>query len=309
MLDTEAATLRDVDRQGPLCGALREGGGGTAPTSPQLVQGRKGPPPHQHPQPRPSCARLALTSALSSEGGGLENPRVAGREAETPEKGDSAPSLGQVSGSGQCQHLPSGQPALLGLGGQRAKRKDDPDGVWLPEAPTPMPRVTCCHRPNLRPPPFSQRGRAVGRAGEGGEGQGGTFGGWCGTWVFFSSTHPTLNTAPLPSPGPHLPLEEWLSACLSVCPRRAVLFASMLMRKTMASRVRATILFATETGKSETLAQDLGALFSCAFNPKVSEAAGRVPWLCLCSALGRSGRRPNGCSAPTLGAWMCCYQQ
>lgn len=57
---------------------------------------------------------------------------------------------------------------------------------------------------------------------------------------------------------------------MSVCPHRAVLFASMLMRKTMASRVRATILFATETGKSATLAQDLGALFSCAFNPKVS---------------------------------------
>ncbi|XP_021093889.1 nitric oxide synthase, inducible isoform X1 [Heterocephalus glaber] len=50
---------------------------------------------------------------------------------------------------------------------------------------------------------------------------------------------------------------------------RAVLFASVLMHKTMASRVRATILFATETGKSEALAQDLGALFSCAFNPKV----------------------------------------
>ncbi|XP_042770611.1 nitric oxide synthase, inducible isoform X1 [Panthera leo] len=50
---------------------------------------------------------------------------------------------------------------------------------------------------------------------------------------------------------------------------QAVLFASMLMRKTMASRVRATILFATETGKSETLARDLGALFSCAFNPKI----------------------------------------
>uniref|UniRef100_A0A8C0RKD0 Nitric oxide synthase n=1 Tax=Canis lupus familiaris TaxID=9615 RepID=A0A8C0RKD0_CANLF len=50
---------------------------------------------------------------------------------------------------------------------------------------------------------------------------------------------------------------------------KAVLFASMLMRKTMASRVRVTILFATETGKSETLARDLGALFSCAFHPKV----------------------------------------
>uniref|UniRef100_A0A2K6BPD6 Nitric oxide synthase, inducible n=1 Tax=Macaca nemestrina TaxID=9545 RepID=A0A2K6BPD6_MACNE len=59
------------------------------------------------------------------------------------------------------------------------------------------------------------------------------------------------------------------STCLSICPHRAVLFACMLMRKTMASRVRVTILFATETGKSEALAWDLGALFSCAFNPKV----------------------------------------
>ncbi|XP_055982486.1 nitric oxide synthase, inducible [Sorex fumeus] len=50
---------------------------------------------------------------------------------------------------------------------------------------------------------------------------------------------------------------------------RAVLFASVLMRKSMASRVRVTILFATETGRSETLARDLGALFSCAFNPQV----------------------------------------
>ncbi|XP_014334007.2 nitric oxide synthase, inducible isoform X1 [Bos mutus] len=50
---------------------------------------------------------------------------------------------------------------------------------------------------------------------------------------------------------------------------KAVFFASVLMHKAMASRVRATILFATETGRSETLAQDLGALFSCAFNPKV----------------------------------------
>ena len=45
------------------------------------------------------------------------------------------------------------------------------------------------------------------------------------------------------------------------------------MHKAMASRVRATILFATETGRSETLAQDLGALFSCAFNPKVATSA------------------------------------
>lgn len=43
----------------------------------------------------------------------------------------------------------------------------------------------------------------------------------------------------------------------------------MLMRKVMASRVRATVLFATETGKSEALAWDLAALFSYAFNTKV----------------------------------------
>ncbi|NP_001268573.1 nitric oxide synthase, inducible [Mesocricetus auratus] len=50
---------------------------------------------------------------------------------------------------------------------------------------------------------------------------------------------------------------------------KAVLFASTLMRKAMASRVRATVLFATETGKSEVLARDLAALFSYAFTTKV----------------------------------------
>ncbi|XP_020029612.2 nitric oxide synthase, inducible isoform X1 [Castor canadensis] len=50
---------------------------------------------------------------------------------------------------------------------------------------------------------------------------------------------------------------------------KAVLFSSILIRKIMASRVRVTILYATETGRSEALAQDLGTLFSCAFNPKV----------------------------------------
>ena len=52
------------------------------------------------------------------------------------------------------------------------------------------------------------------------------------------------------------------------------------MQKAMSSRVRATILFATETGRSETLAQDLGALFSCAFNPKVAASA------CVWGSLG-----------------------
>eukprot|EP00073_Rattus_norvegicus_P050903 XP_017453287.1 PREDICTED: nitric oxide synthase, inducible-like [Rattus norvegicus] len=51
--------------------------------------------------------------------------------------------------------------------------------------------------------------------------------------------------------------------------RELVFFASVLMRKVMASPVRATVLFATETGKSEALARDLAALFSYAFNTKV----------------------------------------
>lgn len=48
------------------------------------------------PGPRP-----ALTSPFFSEGRGLENPCLAGREAETQEKRDSVESLGQVSGSDQ----------------------------------------------------------------------------------------------------------------------------------------------------------------------------------------------------------------
>uniref|UniRef100_A0A4W3IVT6 Nitric oxide synthase, inducible n=1 Tax=Callorhinchus milii TaxID=7868 RepID=A0A4W3IVT6_CALMI len=50
---------------------------------------------------------------------------------------------------------------------------------------------------------------------------------------------------------------------------KAVLFTSALMRKTMAQRVKATILFATETGKSETFARKLCTMFNSAFNTKV----------------------------------------
>ncbi|KAM4701870.1 nitric oxide synthase, inducible [Discoglossus pictus] len=50
---------------------------------------------------------------------------------------------------------------------------------------------------------------------------------------------------------------------------KAVLFASALMRKSMAARTKATILYATETGKSETLAKQLHSLFSYAFNIKI----------------------------------------
>ncbi|XP_073523877.1 nitric oxide synthase, inducible [Phyllobates terribilis] len=50
---------------------------------------------------------------------------------------------------------------------------------------------------------------------------------------------------------------------------KAVLFASILMWKSMTARTKVTILFATETGKSETFAKKLQTLFSYAFNTKV----------------------------------------
>ncbi|XP_073472780.1 nitric oxide synthase, inducible [Aquarana catesbeiana] len=50
---------------------------------------------------------------------------------------------------------------------------------------------------------------------------------------------------------------------------KAVFFASLLARKSMAARIKATILYATETGKSETLARKLHTLFSFAFKSKV----------------------------------------
>ncbi|XP_035416782.1 nitric oxide synthase, inducible [Cygnus atratus] len=50
---------------------------------------------------------------------------------------------------------------------------------------------------------------------------------------------------------------------------KAVLFASSLMQKAMAMRSKVTVIYATETGKSETLANDLCSLFSCAFNTKI----------------------------------------
>uniref|UniRef100_A0A8C2U7X5 Nitric oxide synthase n=1 Tax=Coturnix japonica TaxID=93934 RepID=A0A8C2U7X5_COTJA len=50
---------------------------------------------------------------------------------------------------------------------------------------------------------------------------------------------------------------------------KAVLFASLLLRKTMAARSKVTVIYATETGKSETLANNLCSLFSCAFDTKI----------------------------------------
>ncbi|XP_019348966.1 nitric oxide synthase, inducible [Alligator mississippiensis] len=50
---------------------------------------------------------------------------------------------------------------------------------------------------------------------------------------------------------------------------KAAFFASSLMRKTMAARSKATVIYATETGKSETLANNLRDLFNCAFNTRI----------------------------------------
>lgn len=61
-----------------------------------------------------------------------------------------------------------------------------------------------------------------------------------------------------------------------------MIFIFMMMCKTMAFQIRAMILFVTKMGKSEMLAQDLGTLFSCAFNPKVADLAGHVPFFPTC---------------------------
>ncbi|KAF2973584.1 hypothetical protein EK904_003990 [Melospiza melodia maxima] len=50
---------------------------------------------------------------------------------------------------------------------------------------------------------------------------------------------------------------------------KAVLFASSLMRGAVATRAKVTVIYATETGKSETLANHLCSLFSCAFSTKI----------------------------------------
>lgn len=52
-------------------------------------------------------------------------------------------------------------------------------------------------------------------------------------------------------------------------PHRAVKFSAKLMGHAMAKRVKATILFATETGKSQDYAKTLCEIFKHAFDPKV----------------------------------------
>ncbi|XP_041051420.1 nitric oxide synthase, brain-like isoform X2 [Carcharodon carcharias] len=50
---------------------------------------------------------------------------------------------------------------------------------------------------------------------------------------------------------------------------KAVTFSTMLMVQVMAKRIKVTILYASETGKSETFAKKLCDFFKCTFYPKV----------------------------------------
>ena len=50
---------------------------------------------------------------------------------------------------------------------------------------------------------------------------------------------------------------------------RAVKFSAKLMGKALAKRVKCTILYATETGKSERFAKSLSEIFNHAFDSKV----------------------------------------
>ena len=52
---------------------------------------------------------------------------------------------------------------------------------------------------------------------------------------------------------------------------RAVKFSAKLMGKALARRVKCTILYATETGKSERFAKLLAEIFKHAFDAKVIE--------------------------------------
>lgn len=62
---------------------------------------------------------------------------------------------------------------------------------------------------------------------------------------------------------------------ITLCPYlcvlcRAVKFSAKLMGQAMAKRVKATILFATETGKSQDYAKTLCEIFKHAFDAKVT---------------------------------------
>ena len=57
--------------------------------------------------------------------------------------------------------------------------------------------------------------------------------------------------------------------CAMLLPCRAALFTVRLMHGAMARRVCCTVLYATETGHSLTLARKLNSMLNCAFNSRV----------------------------------------
>lgn len=65
---------------------------------------------------------------------------------------------------------------------------------------------------------------------------------------------------------------EQLLIIITTIIRRAVKFTSKLFGRALSRRIKATILFATETGRSEQYAKQLGELLNHAFNAQV-----RVP--------------------------------
>lgn len=71
---------------------------------------------------------------------------------------------------------------------------------------------------------------------------------------------------------------------------RAVKFSAKLMGHAMAKRVKATILFATETGKSQDYAKTLCEIFKHAFDPKVLLLPGCVTLISSCVQVGRKIR-------------------
>lgn len=74
-----------------------------------------------------------------------------------------------------------------------------------------------------------------------------------------------------PSKDPSLP-DLWSLLVLILCCfhlKRAVKFSTKLMGQAMAKRVKANILYATETGKSQSYAKTLCEIFKHAFDAKV----------------------------------------
>jgi len=74
---------------------------------------------------------------------------------------------------------------------------------------------------------------------------------------------------------------------------RAVRFAAFLMRKILSNRKKATILFATETGRSEGFARNLAKLMSHSFDVKVCQnrCSKESSLLLLKCLMGSSKRR------------------